>query len=156
MFKRFLLLTGCLALLHGVVVAAEKELVEKIRTDVGNMFVVSLPSNPTTGYQWQLPPKTDDKVVQLLKQTYIRPKAKLAGAGGTDIWRFKAVGEGTVELVFSYARSWEKDVPPVEIRRLKVVVGGTVAGNEIPATNSWVRILAPEQKGKKANEGDRQ
>lgn len=73
-------------------------------------FVVSLPSNPTTGYQWTV--KSYDKNrLTLLTSRYVAPKTKLIGAGGTMTFTFAPVAgksfPKTTLMVFTYARPWD-------------------------------------------------
>ena len=89
---------------------------------VGKTFIVTLESNPTTGYQWQLNKSFDKKYVELIKSEFKRSKTDLVGAPGTEIWTFKALKSGTIKLSFKYARSWEKDVAPIKISDYKVVI----------------------------------
>jgi predicted secreted protein len=44
------------------------------------------------------------------------------GAGGTNIFRFRAEKEGQVTLQFDYRRPWEATVPPAKTLRYDVVV----------------------------------
>ncbi len=73
-------------------------------------FVVTLPANPTTGYQWTV--STYDKtMLRLTSSHYIVPKTKLIGAGGEMTFTFalnkgKAYPKATT-MSFTYARSWE-------------------------------------------------
>ena len=38
----------------------------------------------------------------------------MVGAGGTEIWTFRAVREGKTTLTFGYVRPWEKGIAPVK------------------------------------------
>ena len=88
----------------------------------GFRFTVRMHSNPTTGYGWQLAKPLDEKIVVLVTNDYIHPDTTLVGAGGNEVWIFKAVGRGQVEIALKYARPWEKDRPPAETNVFKVVV----------------------------------
>jgi inhibitor of cysteine peptidase len=52
--------------------------------------------------------------------------AGLVGAGGTEIWRFRATKAGRQILRMAYVRPWEKGVAPVKIVSFSVVVTGGV------------------------------
>lgn len=86
---------------------------ETIHVRSGDMtFQVSLPSNPTTGYEWVLK-SYDTKLLKLLSGIYTPSKSSLLGAGGTMVFSFErirkvAVSETTV-LMFRYERPWEKE-----------------------------------------------
>jgi len=38
------------------------------------------------------------------------------------VFTFESIAEGEAELVFSYLRTWEKDIPPIKIVTYKVIV----------------------------------
>lgn len=96
----------CLSLLMANIVHAA---VIRVNADQPQ-FVVKLPSNPTTGYQWSV---TDyNKNCFSLKEShYLAAKKKLIGSGGEMVFTFnnlhgqKACNSSTI--VFSYARPWE-------------------------------------------------
>ncbi len=93
-----------------------------IAVDAGRRFVLRLRSNLTTGYGWQLAGPLDEKIVVLVTNDYIQSDTKLAGAGGHEVWVFKAVGRGQAEVALKYVRPWEKDQPPADTNVFKVVV----------------------------------
>ena len=75
-----------------------------------NNFTVSLPANPTTGYEWQL--KSYDQSFQLLAGSkYVAPKSKLMGAGGTMVFTFvqrkNSQWPTQTTMQFIYAQPWE-------------------------------------------------
>ena len=49
--------------------------------------------------------------IALVTNAFIPPDSKLCGAGGHEVWTFKAIGEGQVEISMNYTRPWEKDQP---------------------------------------------
>jgi inhibitor of cysteine peptidase len=38
----------------------------------------------------------------------------MVGAGGTEIWTFRAVRKGKTTLTLGYVRPWEKGIAPVK------------------------------------------
>jgi len=72
-------------------------------------FVVSLESNPTTGYQWNV--DFDNSYIELVDVSYDLEDSELMGSGSTEVFKFKALQEGEVDLTFSYLRSWEEKAP---------------------------------------------
>lgn len=75
-------------------------------------FEVTLPANPTTGFQWSVV-HFDENLLTLASSNYERPNTKLIGAGGQMHFIFK-LEKGKnyperTELVFKYARSWEPE-----------------------------------------------
>jgi len=89
--------------------------VEKMEVKLDQEFTITLKSNPTTGYSWQIDTAPDENVVRLIGSVFVGPQTRLVGAGGSEIWTFKAVGRGRTMVRLKYIRPWEKDVPPVEI-----------------------------------------
>ena len=100
---------------------AQQEIGEKILIDashagqvvemsVGDRLVVTLESNPTTGFRWELAGSTDQTVLELVGSRY-QPGAgqttPLAGAGGEEIWTFRALKLGETTVSLEYSQPWE-------------------------------------------------
>lgn len=63
----------------------------------GDQFTVTLPSNPSTGYSWQMVKEPDGKVLKKVGSKYNEPHKQnppIVGAGGTETWSFKSAGKG--------------------------------------------------------------
>jgi inhibitor of cysteine peptidase len=69
--------------------------------------VVTLPSNPSTGFRWKLLVPLDRRVLRLVSSRYVAPKSGLVGAAGTQVWRFRTVGVGRFTLRLGYLRAWD-------------------------------------------------
>lgn len=93
-----------------------------IAVKAGDEFVVTLDSNATTGYKWQLSGKPNGKIVTFVKSIYNAPSQAIPGKGGTESWSFKAVGKGSATITLAYARPWERGVAPVRVQRFDVGV----------------------------------
>jgi inhibitor of cysteine peptidase len=105
--------------------AAKPEMVatQTVSVKTGEQFTVSLESNPTTGYSWQLAKLVDEKVVQFVSSKYERTGKKgLVGAGGQEHWTFRSTGTGKTSVEMKYVRPWEKNVPPVRVATIVVEV----------------------------------
>jgi inhibitor of cysteine peptidase len=90
----------------------------------GQEFEIRLQGNPTTGYGWQVT-EIDAQKVQMLAEDYVEHKQgdqPIAGAGGTYIFRFKALTEGQAHIEIVYQRPWEKDVDPLRTYTLELTV----------------------------------
>ena len=61
-------------------------------------------------------------IVKFVSSKYIVGKKRLPGAGGKELWAFKAVGAGKTNIYFKYVRPWEKDMPPAEKETFIVTV----------------------------------
>jgi predicted secreted protein len=73
-------------------------------------FSITLASNRTTGYAWQLL-DYDKQLLTLAKHTYIKPVNAMPGAGGKEIWIFKVNDAAfttpqTMQVNLLYARPW--------------------------------------------------
>ena len=93
---------------------------------VGDQFSVTLDSNATTGFRWQLAAPLDESVVKLAASQYLAPTpsggAPLVGAGGREIWTFQAIGAGKTTFSLQYTRPWETDVAPARVQNVEVAV----------------------------------
>ena len=103
------ILLSCLLLLCSLCGHANKPLAINVDSSKPK-FVVTLPSNPTTGYQWVVT-KYDQKRLTLVKSKYIAPQTKLIGAGGNMTFTFKR-NKGVsypkaTQMKFAYKRSWD-------------------------------------------------
>ena len=91
----------------------------------GQALVVTLESNPTTGYSWQVSEVDQDVLMQIgdpeFKEAAAAEGEQVLGAGGTETFYFaSAAGETTLTLV--YHRPWEEDVEPEEVFSVEVIV----------------------------------
>ena len=89
-------------------IADEKETtVELIKARVGEPFTIALPSNPTTGYDWNT--DYDYALLKLESNQFERndKDALRMGSGGTSVFVFTPIGTGKTTIYFVYKRSWE-------------------------------------------------
>lgn len=89
---------------------------------VGREFSSTLASNATTGYHWELAEPLDEAIVKLVGSQYQAPNTNLVGAGGQEVWTFRAVGPGQTTINLKYVRPWEKGAPPAETASYTVSV----------------------------------
>ena len=88
---------------------------------VGQTLAVRLPANPTTGYQWSAGILGKGPLVESRPANYQRPTSGLLGAGGTEVFSYRAVAAGTANLSFNYARSFEHTAPAKHVAIVVVV-----------------------------------
>ncbi|MBN2131081.1 MAG: protease inhibitor I42 family protein [Sedimentisphaerales bacterium] len=95
---------------------------ETIEVTVGQNFVISLQSNPTTGYSWELTSPLPTWLV-LVGSEYIPAPTDppMVGSGGVEEWTFRANAAGTATITFEYRRPWEKDQSPAERKTFVIV-----------------------------------
>lgn len=89
---------------------------ETVAMQPGDQILLYLAGNPTTGYLWRLDSISADSLKCVSGPDYeATPNPeRMVGRGGAFITRLEAVKPGTAVVRFSYARPWEKDIPPVE------------------------------------------
>lgn len=96
-----------------------------VELNPGQMLVVSLPSNPTTGYSWEIA-GCDEAVVKQVGEAEFAivddGDPPPLGRGGMETFRLEAVGSGQTTLTLVYHRPWEKGVEPLEVYSVVVVV----------------------------------
>ena len=96
----------------------------QVELAAGQVLEVTLESNPTTGYSWEVS-EVDEAVLAQVGEAEFQEAPKedeqMVGVGGTETFRFtSSAGETTLTLV--YHRPWEKDVEPLETFTVEVVV----------------------------------
>lgn len=106
-----------------------EEMKKTVDAETGEYFDISLESNPTTGYSWQVTQYPSKKVVKLLNSRYVEPSSDAMGAPGTEVWQFQAVGKGSTRMVMKYSQPWDKKAPPA--KRYTLTVNVVQADNEI-------------------------
>jgi len=90
---------------------------------VGAVMEVRLDANHTTGYSWIVAPVPNPVLMRQGKAEYLDNAAEnRVGAGGVEVWRFKAVKAGKQGLQFEYRRPWEKGTPPAKVVTFAVIV----------------------------------
>ncbi|MHB8104497.1 MAG: protease inhibitor I42 family protein [Dehalococcoidales bacterium] len=88
--------------------AAQNNMVKTIELGAADTLTVKLDSNPTTGYAWEQATISNTAVITQTSHDYFAPtQTGIVGAGGTEVFVFKAKSAGTSTINFSYARSWE-------------------------------------------------
>ena len=79
----------------------------------GEVIVVKLDSNHSSGFSWALAEDLGAVVKQDGKSVYARNTSKTGKilSGGTETWRFRAAGAGRETVKLEYRRSWERNFP---------------------------------------------
>lgn len=96
---------------------------KEVTLATGGTLTITLESNITTGYSWNETADIGDKtVMQQTDHKYQPPGTPIPGAGGVEIWTFKALKTGKSTISMGYARPFEPGVAPVKTFTLNVVV----------------------------------
>ena len=110
-FVPLLLLAGC-ASAPSSSVAVNDDSSCPLTLSRGQTLIVSLPSNPATGYRWALREVSAEQLKSLGPEVYSSPKSDLIGGDGLSTWRFEAAEAGDGRLYLTYQRPWETDAEP--------------------------------------------
>jgi inhibitor of cysteine peptidase len=100
------LMTACSSLLKQVSVDASSS-GKQIEIAAGGSLAVTLDSNATTGYSWELKGIGNPAILEKTDNKYEAPTSGLIGAGGKEVWTFKALKAGTTTLSMEYSQPWE-------------------------------------------------
>jgi inhibitor of cysteine peptidase len=88
-------------------------------------LVLTLESNPTTGYRWEVV-EAKDAVLRQRGEAEFTVASELdpppPGTGGVEVFRFEAVEAGETLLELVYHRPWEEGVEPLETYSVQVEV----------------------------------
>ena len=69
---------------------------QPIVVNAGEPFMIVVESNPSTGYHWEL--VGDLTGVEFVSREYTPSEPVLTGSGGVDVWAFKAVSTGEIQI----------------------------------------------------------
>ncbi len=130
MFKQLTIMLSCLSVIFLITGCNTKQKPIKLTMKNNNStvqvqpnteFTVELKTNPTTGYLWkQL--SENNQSIKLEKTAFKIKDAKLIGSGGTRTLIYKTLIPAQTTLKLGYLRPWEKDVPPIKVFSVKIVV----------------------------------
>jgi len=95
-----------------------------VAVNAGHTFILRLRSNPTTGYIWELAEPLKEGILCFIDRKYQPDKTDRVGAGGAEIWTFKAEGKGEARINLKYVRPWEKDTPPAQTAQFRINING--------------------------------
>lgn len=86
----------------------------------GEILELMLPSNPSTGYLWEVD-GFNAKILHKHKSEFILG-ADTMGSGGNMLMRFEILNYGKTLLKIIYHRPFEKDVPPQSSFEVMILV----------------------------------
>jgi predicted secreted protein len=109
---------------------------------VEGTLVVTLCSNPSTGYSWSDPVVDDPGILAFTGSTSEPAASPLPGAPGTQILGFEAIAAGSTTVNLSYDQPWEGGEKGTWTLALAVSVGGSTT----PPTTLSIACDAFEQQ----------
>lgn len=89
----------------------------------GELFIITLTSNLTTGYDWFIQ-KINPKLILLINNEFINPETTLlkVGVSGKRIMTFKALNKtNKTRITLVYKRPWEKEFIEKKVYSIKIV-----------------------------------
>ena len=102
-------------------VVVEKQSQCPIDLNIGQALTLTLPSNPSTGYRWQLQDSASALLGALGPEVYRSNDSDgMVGSDGLSTWRFRAKAAGEGHLVLVYQQPWAPEEAPA--RHLDCVI----------------------------------
>lgn len=92
-----------------------------VRLSPGDVLVVELDGNPSTGYDWHVR-NVDSNVLRQEGENDFEPERDAPGSPGIVTLRFVAVRSGSTTLDLAYYRSFEPDADPLRTFQIFVEV----------------------------------
>lgn len=77
---------------------------KNIDIKTGQEFVITLTSNPSTGYNWSVDNIYNKNIISMISSEFRPTDTKMSGVPGTELWTFKGAGKGNTKLSFKYTR----------------------------------------------------
>ena len=112
-------ITGCSA--QTALALEAKDNGEEIALQKGQVLVISLTGNPSTGYSWEMA-DSEEAILRQVGEPEFKAESDLMGAPGTITLRFEAAEAGQMDLTLVYQRPWETDVEPLDTFTVQVTV----------------------------------
>lgn len=121
-FAPLLLLSACASNTPPSSVAVSDDANCPLTLQRGQTLIVSLASNPTTGYRWNIREVSSEQLKSLGPEVFSSPKTDLIGGDGVSTWRFQAAEAGSGRLYLTYQRPWESDAEPAGLFDCRIEV----------------------------------
>lgn len=84
---------------------------QQTEVKAGGTLMVTLGSNPTTGFQWSEEAQISDTgVLKQVGHEFVGPESEPPpppGTPGQEVWTFEALKTGTATISTEYSRPWE-------------------------------------------------
>ena len=109
--------------------------------NTGDVLVVELPANLTTGYRWEVG-QVNNNLLRPVADIEFQASSSRVGAPGTQTLRFDAVASGNAILRLVYRRPWES-VPPLQSFMIEARIEDTGAAHRLSGKCSPPRSPYP-------------
>ncbi|MDC0035125.1 protease inhibitor I42 family protein [Chloroflexi bacterium] len=85
-----------------------RHLTWNVQTKLGDSLLVTLCSNPTTGFQWRdYVEISDENILNQTSHDFFPPGKTILGSSGLEQWTLNSLKKGTSVVVWEYSRPWE-------------------------------------------------
>ena len=92
-----------------------------IQANIGEDFQIVIESNPTTGYHWEVVGELN--AVDFINKDYKSTSdPNLVGGGGVDVWTFKAMSAGEINITLGYYPPSNTPTDPQQTTTFTVIV----------------------------------
>ncbi len=112
----FLLLAGVVLFACGCASSTPppkfSEPIRPIEGVLGKELTLTLPSDPTKDYKWELAEPLDENKIRFVKSEYLKSDPKQVGKGNMEVWTFRPVGVGQTLISMRYVSPSETGVVP--------------------------------------------
>ncbi|NOT86106.1 MAG: protease inhibitor I42 family protein [Methylococcaceae bacterium] len=105
---------------EGMMPIHENENGKTVYLETNDTFEVILESNPTTGHQWEVD-QSDPTILKQGESEFIGTQGGV-GSVGKQILHFKGITKGQTVLTAIYRRPFEKNIAPLKLFKLNIVV----------------------------------
>ena len=90
---------------------------QTVKVSINDTFDITLDSNPTTGYSWQA--DYDEAYLVLVDRTF-EPSSDAVGAGGVEIFTFRALKDGETKVTMVYKKAWKATSLKSQVFEVKI------------------------------------
>ena len=87
----------------------------QVNMSVGDLLIVTLDSNKTTGFSWNISTISNTGIIKKVSDEYITPPQTdppMTGRGGYEKWTFEATAAGTANISMKYFQPWDTAAEP--------------------------------------------
>lgn len=89
-----------------------------MNVSINRDFILSLESNPTTGYRWEA--TFNSAFLELKRKDFEASDSVSIGKGGIEKFTFLPIKTGETEIIMIYKRPWESK--PADERSFRIVI----------------------------------
>jgi Predicted secreted protein len=86
----------------------KRRLKNQIRVKVNERFTIQLDSDPSTGYKWIS--SYSSEFLYLISSQYTNSRYITTGIPKTQLFKFKALKSGKIDILMQYKRSWDDQI----------------------------------------------